>query len=249
MAVRIYDAIDRWVLHRFNAAVAVSDTVALQLRRMNVDKRRIRTIANGINTTLFSGPSTPSRPLRTKDVVVGCVARLTCEKGVHVLVQAAPAIVEAHRDVRFVVVGDGPERTALEHQARELKVADKMTFCGRVNDMPAVYRSFDLLVLPSLTEGMPLALLEGVASGLPVVATRVGAVPTLIEHESTGLLVDAGDPAELAKGISRLLDCPTLAARVASQGQALVRKRYSAAAMAREYLALYRELITHKGAA
>lgn len=141
---------------------------------------------------------------------------------------------------RLTIAGEGPLRASLEGLAAELGVADAVRFCGRVPnaDMPALYASAQVSVNPSLADNMPISVLESLASGVPVVSTRVGGVPYLVEHERTALLVEPGDAAALARAVLRLLREPELAERLRAAGLESVR-RYDWASVMPKLLAVY----------
>jgi glycosyltransferase involved in cell wall biosynthesis len=123
-------------------------------------------------------------------------------------------------DARLTIAGEGPLRASLERLASELGVADAVRFCGRVAnaDMPLLYASADVCLNPSLVDNMPISLLESLASGVPVVSTRVGGVAYLVEHDRTALLVEPGDPAAMAQAVLRLLRDASLRARLRQSG-------------------------------
>ena len=122
--------------------------------------------------------------------------------------------------VRMTIAGDGPLRASLEQLAADLGVADAVKFCGRVAnaDIPALYASADICLNPSLADNMPISLLESLASGVPVVSTRVGGVPHLVEDERTALLVEPGKPDAMAHAVLRLLRDASLQARLRAAG-------------------------------
>jgi len=126
--------------------------------------------------------------------------------------------------------------------AVRLGVADRVLFAGLREDMPQVYASIDLLVLPSLCEAMPMCVLEAMAAGKPVIATRVGAVPQLIDRDETGVLIEPGDVAGLSSAVLQLLENPERARCLGAKGRARTIERFSADSMARQYLQLYSEI-------
>jgi glycosyltransferase involved in cell wall biosynthesis len=166
--------------------------------------------------------------------VVGTVGRLVPQKGHRDLIAAAPIAAARHRDVRFVVVGDGPLRAELEAAA-----GDRFRFTGARDDVPELLASFDVFALPSLFEGLCYAVIEAQAAGVPVVATPVGGVRENVVDGETGVLCDPGDPASLAAGINRLLDDPEEARRLAEEARRRVFERYDVRRMVEETIALY----------
>ncbi|HXQ00005.1 MAG TPA: glycosyltransferase family 4 protein [Solirubrobacteraceae bacterium] len=172
--------------------------------------------------------------------VVGSLGRLTQQKGYDLLVRALPALTGA----RLVLVGDGPERAALERMARELEVADRLTITGWVTDAPSHLSELDVFALPSRWEGMPLGILEAMHAGLPVVVTDVGSVAEVVSDGDTGYVVRSEDLAALQDRLRRLLDAPALRARMGERGQALARERYTDTAMARRYEDVYERMLS-----
>jgi glycosyltransferase involved in cell wall biosynthesis len=167
------------------------------------------------------------------------VARLVSQKGHEVLLQALTALPE----VTALFAGDGPLRGELELRARQLGVADRTVFLGNVQDVPGLLARADLFVLTSVNEGLPLSILEAMAAGLAVVATRVGGTPEVVVDEGTGLLVAPGDPGSTAAAIRRLMKDDGLRDRLGRNGQLVVRERFRAERMVEDVITLYEELL------
>ena len=169
------------------------------------------------------------------------VGRLSREKGHAHLIRAAAAWKNG---ARLVIIGDGPERPALERLARDLGVGAKVTLPGMTNDVTPFYGLADVFVLPSLSEGSPNVLLEAMASRLPIVATRVGGVPEIAEDGVTALLGPAKDPAFLARAVDRLFAEPELGRRLGEAARRNVLSHHTpeqrAATLSRLYAALVR---------
>ena len=241
--LRAYGIADRRVLRSFAAVVAVSAEVRGQLIHAGVPSKRVSIIANGIDTHPFQQTratgSDPSRPL-----TVGLVGRLSPEKGVDLFLQAAANVLTQLPETRFVVVGEGPDRPALEALLQRLKLRDRVRLPGRRDDMPAVYASLDLLVSSSRQEGLPVSLLEAMASGLPILATSVGEVPSLIRDQQTGLLVPPNDVQSLSQAMTTLLTDPALRHRLAAQAKQLVETEFSAHTMTQHYRSVYQSVLT-----
>jgi glycosyltransferase involved in cell wall biosynthesis len=155
------------------------------------------------------------------------LGQLDERKGHHVLVAAWPDVVRARAGARLVLVGDGPCRAELESQARALGVTTSVIFAGFRGDPDAFVAACTMLVQPSLTEGMPNAVLEAMAAGKPVVASRVGGIPEIVLDGETGALVPGGDPRALAGAILALLDDPGRAARLGLAGAARARAHFT----------------------
>jgi glycosyltransferase involved in cell wall biosynthesis len=166
---------------------------------------------------------------------------LSEEKGVAYLLRAMPGVLREQPGAVLVVVGEGPLDSELRALAAELGIETRIRFLGPRSDMAAILGIFDVYVLPSLREGLPLALLEAMAAGCPIVATEVGGVPSVVEPGVTGELVPPKDPDALAAGILSLLADERLRRKFSEAGPRLVRDRYSVEAMTRRYERLYRE--------
>jgi glycosyltransferase involved in cell wall biosynthesis len=176
--------------------------------------------------------------------VILAVGRLSREKGHADLVRALGRLraSEPAIDFRLLVVGDGPEREAVETEARAQGVADRLIFAGHVSDVRPFYALADVLALPSHSEGSPNVLLEAMAVGLPVAATSVGGVPEIVSDEESALLVAPHDAAALGAALARLLKDEELARRLAANARSLVAAHYTPDAYARSLIELYREV-------
>lgn len=250
-SLRVYALLDRMVLRRFSQVVAVSDAVRGSLCEAGLHAERIATIDNGVDLQRFScgSPSFAQEIGKGTQLVVGMVGRLVPQKGPEHLLRAAHELLPRFPESLFVFVGDGPARPGLEQLASELGIARHVIFAGQRNDLPNVYAAMDVFALPSLNEGMPMTILEALAAKKAVVATRVGAIPRLILPERTGLLVEPGDANGLRDALARLLADQTLRGKLAEAGHAWVCQNFSAQAMSRKYLDLYRRLVDERTAA
>ena len=158
--------------------------------------------------------------------IVGVVARLEPEKGHPTLFEAWPAVLRAVPDAYLLAIGEGSQREALERLARELKIAHRVVFTGRRDDVPAVTAAIDVAVLPSYREAQGLSILEALALARPVVASNVGGIPEMIDDGATGLLVPPHNADALAKAITRLLVDHPYADMLARQGHDMVHDRF-----------------------
>jgi glycosyltransferase involved in cell wall biosynthesis len=165
------------------------------------------------------------------------------------LIAAIGALRAAGRAAALAVVGDGPLRAALAESAERLGVASHVELLGDRADVRDVLAALDVFVLPSRTEGMSNALLEAMATGLPVVATAVGGTPEVIADGSSGLLVPVDDPAAMAAAIVRVLDDPSLAGRLGAAARQTVEERYGAKSMVRRLEAVYAAVANSGGGA
>jgi glycosyltransferase involved in cell wall biosynthesis len=191
-------------------------------RAIGVARDRLHLIANGVPVTGASSASTAfaaSLGVASDAPLVGFVGRLSPEKAPDLFVRMAHQLGAKHTRAAFVLIGDGPMRERLEEEVRLLGIAERVRFAGERRDVLPLLPSLTALVVPSHAEGMPLALMEAMAAGLPVVATSVGGIPEMIQHLSTGLLVPPGDAGQLAIAVDGLLDDPPWAAAIGARAR------------------------------
>lgn len=213
---------------------------------------KLRVIHNGVDTEKFRrGRRDRERlfPEAGSQKLVVLVGNMHSDvKGHSWLISAAPAVLREFPETRFVFAGDGAERRQFEDQVANLGLTKQFIFMGRRSDIPDVLASCDIAVLPSKAEGLPNAILEYMAAGLPTIASRVGGNPELVQDGVTGLLVPPQDVEGLSRALLQVLRDPELARRIASNGQHLATENYSFDRLIREVDALYTELLErHQG--
>jgi glycosyltransferase involved in cell wall biosynthesis len=164
--------------------------------------------------------------LPADDLVVGSVGRMDAAKGFHLLVAAMALLHRTFSATRLILVGDGPERERLEQQASDVGIGDAVVFAGEQKDPKAFAAAFDIFVLPSLSEGLGLSIIEAMGAGLPVIGSTAGGIPEVVSDETSGLLFQAGDIGALARCLERLVRSPALRRRLAVRGQARVRTEF-----------------------
>jgi len=241
-ALRLYTTLELALLRRFDALAVVSRPQVGRLLRAGIPRARIHQVDNGI---AMPSPAPERAGLRSRLGLAGsgpmvvAVARLSPEKNLAQLVSAFAAASVASPHARLLVVGDGPNRDALQALAGASGAAERIVFAGRRDDMDDIYRIADALVLPSLSEGMPLVVLEAMSHGVPVIATAVGEVPRLLAGTTHGVLLPPGDGGRLQAALRQMIARPP-----GHDARAVdtVRTCYSTAAMAARYLDLYRLL-------
>ena len=241
----LYGAVDRLILRSYVSVVAVSEGVREYLLRAGVRPSKIEMIRNGIDLRVFdhAAPVVKQELGWNSYPLVGLVGRLSEEKGVDIFLASAVEVLSKLPDTKFVVVGDGPDRDKLGALVDELGLRSNVHMLGRRDDMPAVYASLDLVVSSSRREGLPMAILEGMASRLPIVATAVGGVPTIILDGKTGVLVPTLDPGLIAVGIVELLRNAADRERLGAAARQLVEEEFSAQRMTADYLRVYQAAI------
>lgn len=234
--------------------IAVSDEVrTFAINHQYAAPEKIVSIANGVNMQRFEGHDSAGQQVRRElgialDVpLIGVVARLSPQKDHETFLLAASKIAKVLPEARFLIAGDGALRETLIASARNLGLQQQVIFCGIRSDIPAVLSAIDLLVFSSRWEGLPVALLEGMATARPVVATAVGGVPGVVVHGSTGLLVPPGEPETLAEACVQVLSDPIRASQMGKAGRARVEAHYSMDAMIRQTIAVYESLLEQQG--
>ncbi len=228
-----------------------ADRSEFQRRRL-APPERLAHIPNCVDQAFFRAPSAAPATPRLVDLpvgasVVGFVGRLTDQKGVEDLIRALPLIRAARPEAHAVIAGEGPLRRALEALARTL-AGDAATFTGALEDPLPVFQLSRVLVVPSHFEPLGIVAAEALALGKPVVATRVGGLPEIVEHEVTGLLIPPRDPAALAEAVCRLLKGKGLARDIGARGREMARRLFSEEAVLPRYERLYLELLDNRRA-
>jgi glycosyltransferase involved in cell wall biosynthesis len=173
--------------------------------------------------------------------IVGVVARLEPEKGHPTLLDAWPQVLRSVPDAYLLIVGEGSRREALEAQARHLRIAHRVVFTGRRDDVPAVTAALDVAVLPSYREAQGLSILEAMALSRPVVASDVGGIPEMITDGVTGILVPPHDADALASAITRVLQDHSFADMLARAAHDMVHDRFCIQLMVKAIEAIYDE--------
>ncbi len=182
-------------------------------------------------------------PCPSDSFVVGSVGWLTPVKGHRFLIEAAARLKPSFPNLHVVLIGNGGLRAELSVLVQRRGLHDSVHFLGERDDVEVCLAAMDLFVLPSLNEGMGRALVEAMAAGLPVIASRVGGVPALIEHGRTGLLVPPGDPDALAEAIRQVLDRPDWARRMGQAASQRIGRTFEAAAMVRAIEHVYAQAL------
>jgi glycosyltransferase involved in cell wall biosynthesis len=241
----VYGVVDRLVLRNYVRVVAVSDEVKRRLLKAGVRKDRIDLVRNGIDLRPFdkADPSLRSEVAADGVLLVGVIGRLAWEKGIDIFLHAAALVLLELPTTKFIVAGEGPDREKLEKLVDELKIRGSVLLLGRREDMPSVYASLDVMVSSSRQEGLPMAILEGMASNRPLVATAVGEVPTVVSNGRTGVLVPAGEVGALADGIMELLRDSAKRTSFGAAARRRVEEEHSAARMTADYLHVYQEAL------
>lgn len=226
-----------------HGVVSVCAEVRVKLRqKFLLPPQKLHVVENGIDLQRFG--AVPARRERD-EIVFGTVGRMSAEKNQEGLIRAFALAYQRHRRIRLRLLGSGPLQKDLQSLVTHLKLGEAVEFCGFSNDVPAFLGSLDVFVLPSLSEGMPLSLMEAIASGLPVVATAVGGVARIVKATDSGWICPPGDFAALSEGMEAAILSPGRRER-GERARRLVNEYYSAERMTRDYEQLYAQLLQTK---
>ncbi|MGE3889151.1 MAG: glycosyltransferase [Vicinamibacterales bacterium] len=251
---RLFVAIERWLGRRSSALVAVSPKVREELLELGVGRPdSLHVVPLGLELQRFRTHDEPRAGARAAlglpddAFVTSIVARLAPIKAHEVFLDAARRFAEVHPRAMFLVVGDGERGAALRAEVARQGLDGRVRFLGWRADLERIYRASDAVALTSRNEGSPVALIEAMAAGCPVVSTRVGGVPDVVTHGETGLLVEMDDAAGMANALGRLACDRALAGRLGAAAQARVIERYDAARLLEDVDALYTTLLERAG--
>jgi len=245
----IYEALDRRCAARMNAVVAVSELIESAMAPLVPGDRLFR-----ISNALDSGRGT-SRAIRamkaagsprhhgSETLRLLYVGRLSREKGVDVLIGAVCSARRGGVSLHLDIAGDGPELESLMTMAQKSGVSSSVTFHGYVSDISGLFQAASALVIPSRSEGLPIVLLEAMAAGVPVIATRVGQIPEVLADADLGLLVVPESPDAIASAIAEVSAFPDRIVEMATRAKQHVEKHFSVEAMANSYVAVYKRLV------
>jgi glycosyltransferase involved in cell wall biosynthesis len=247
---RIYTFLDKLWLRRMDRLTAVSADVQQQVLA-SIPGSRCDIIANGIAFERFeavdgNGKLLSELGLSDRDTLIGTIGRLVPEKGYRHLLASARNICAKRPDAKVLFIGDGPQREELENAVRQTGLEDCVRFLGVRRDIPEILALLDVFVLPSITEGLPMVLLEAMAAGKPIVATEVGDIPKVIQADQSGLLVPPANEDALSDALLALIEDTERANRLAARAREEVVLKFSGQKMVDDYISVYDELLNAK---
>ena len=238
MALRVMDRIA-------NGVVVNCEAVRTHLiRDEGIHPERIRLCYNGLNTDTFFPTRDHIRPENLRDgLIIGTVCVLRPEKGLDVLLKGFAIAAEQRPRLKLLIVGSGALRDHLERLGHQMGVAERIIFQPNTRDVALWLNRMDIFVLPSLSEAFSNALMEAMACGTPVIASRVGGNPELVRDDETGLLFEAGDSEGLAKQLVRLADDPTARQKYAAAATHFIRTKLTVDTAVNRIEEIYREYL------
>lgn len=237
---------ERVIYHKFDRIIAVSAELQERLHQQGIPAAKISLVSNGLDLDLLAAETDHTEPplsIPNGKKVFGLIGRLFPDKGHRFFLQALDDVTREHPEAYGLIVGAGPETENILRHIAKLNLGDRVLFAGARNNMQLVYDTIDVLVIPSLTEGLPYVLLEAMANRIPVIASAVGDIPLLIRHDETGYLVPAGDEKKIAQSMTDLLNFPEKSATMARHAYDCFQQNYAAAPMARTTAHIYCDLL------
>ncbi|MFA5145950.1 MAG: glycosyltransferase [Candidatus Omnitrophota bacterium] len=241
-----------WALAKFTRRItAVAGSVKTHMiKRSGINSKKIEVVYNAIETERFDTGANKEKmrgelSIRQDEFVIGNIARFYENKDHQTLLRAFKLVLEKIPNVYLLLIGDGPLKYKIESFAGELKIPARIKFLGNRRDIPQLLKMMDLFVLSSKREGLPIVLLEAMASGLPIVATDVDGNGELVLHEETGFVVPPADPKELSAAILNLLTDRSKAKRMAARGKERVKNHFTFNSMVEKYEKIYEEVCSN----
>lgn len=229
----LYNWLDRIILRFSDRIIAVSTDIQRDLIKRGIRSIRIKLIPNAVQTDIdetsllaYRRTSRMRFEMSETEFVLGYVGRLSEEKGVSFLIQAACLLRNANCPIKLLIIGEGSKKAELMDLVRRKHLENDVIFAGFQNNVDQLLPAMDVFALPSLTEGTPMAILEAMANGIPVVASSVGDIPRIIESGRDGMLFHPGSPEEIAAKVQTLYNDRSLRARLAKAAQDKVKSQF-----------------------
>lgn len=253
---RMHQEVEYFCLrHFFNMVISVSD----EARQFHKDigklpDRKTCTIYNGIDLSHFPASPQSDREAVLREfnipaaaTVLITVAVLRELKGIQYMIRALPEILSVHPDLYYLIAGSGDFQSALMEEAARVGVSERVVFAGARKDVPALMSASDIFILPTLTEALPTVLAEAMAASLPILASRVGGVPEMVEDGINGKMVAPADPQQLANACTDMLRDPDALVKMGLAGRLIVEEKFNVRVQVDKLQALYQSLITSYG--
>jgi glycosyltransferase involved in cell wall biosynthesis len=238
---------EKWFCKKTDAVICVSQALRDSMAdAMGLSPEKLHVVYNSRPAWKASGDRERIRNqygIGADTVLIGTAARLIPSKGIHLLLEAAAEILRKRPDAFFMIAGSGPEEGKLKHDAEKLAIADRVIFAGHVNNMGDYYAAFDVFVLPTLTEGLGITVLEAMSFGLPVVASAVGGIPELISHGKNGLLIKPGKVQDIIDALLFCLGNRQVAREYGNRAKDDVRTGFTSEEMTAQTLAIFQSIL------
>ena len=245
--LKLYAFIDGYLLRQFPQVVAVSKPIVDDLIAAGIAREKVSLISNGIDTEVYSKTDVDNRIRRefgigANNTLLVTVSSLTKEKGLMFAIEALATCIQKNPQLHLLIVGTGEDEKALKQATANLNLTNYITFAGRRSDIADILKASDIFLLPSLNEGLPMAMLEAMAAGKAVIATDVGDVSSAL-NKDCGIVIPPQQTALLSENILKLSTDKNLMAALGAQAQTRVEQTYSASNMAKQYANKYQEIL------
>ncbi|MCB9059518.1 MAG: glycosyltransferase family 4 protein [Calditrichae bacterium] len=235
-----------WVVSHFaTKVIGVSDYTSDNLNKyLKISRKKISTIVNGIEPEIFEKEIDKTKKLeelgiKNEGPVIGTIGRLVVEKGYHTLIDAMKMVVTQFPKAKLIFVGEGYLKNKLMRQVEEFKLSKNVIFLGSRNDAPELYHVFDLFAMSSISEGLPMVLLEAMAASCPIVSTDVGGIKSIVKNGLNGILVKPNNPEFLSEAIIKILKDSDLKEKYITESKKILNLRFTASVMTNNYEKLY----------
>ena len=240
--MKVYEWLDSLSLRFIDTVVLVNRGMREHPNIRKNGRKTFQVVNNGIELSpreaLLSIDST-IHTFCNQGYTIGAMGRLSEEKGFGYLIDAVSILLRQGRDVRLLLIGEGAQRRMLEEKAAMLGIDERVKMPGFLPDAVRFLRLFNLLAMPSLTEGLPITILEAMRAGVPITASGVGGIPHVLKNKESAMIVPAADPEALAAGIGQLYDNPATGRALAASAQKKFQRNYTSEQMAMNYHRIY----------
>lgn len=250
---RLYNFLDIISFRFMSRVITVSEKLREELSDKGIDRNKLIFIQNSVELRRDDGQHEQRRKsvrekhgIGGKQWVLGYVGRLSMEKGIKFLLEAGTALVEKQSGLRILVIGEGPQRQEIERYVEQTNMADKVVFVGFQKNVEDFLTAFDIFILPSLTEGTSMALLEAMATGLPIVATAVGGTPKVITSGENGLLVPAANPQAITDAVNNIIEDEQLRRNISAGALKTIEERFSIDSWLSKIDTIYNDVLSEK---
>jgi len=244
---KIYCFMDSFFLRRFDKVVGVSEEIVQELKSKNI-KNAIK-IANGIDVKKYSNikktdPCHDRFGIPESNVIIGMISSITPEKGHKIALNAFAAALEQYKNTSLLIVGDGPELPVIKKLAKDLNIENNVVFTGKRTNIPEILSIIDVFLVTSLTEGLPMALLEAMAAEKAVISTNVGEIPFVIKNTINGVLINSDNIDITTSALVAILSADINTIRkLGLKASETVKTNYSSETMVEKYLSIYKSLL------
>jgi glycosyltransferase involved in cell wall biosynthesis len=249
--LRIYNTFDIMALRFARKIIAVSEEIKRGLIRSGVRKSRVLLIQNAVELTMNNEIFFQNRErtrkaygINKKEIVLGYIGRLSEEKGLKYLIQAGSKLTHTGLPLKIMIIGSGPQKPEMESLVQQMSLQNKVVFSGFQKYVEKILPAMDIFVLPSLTEGTPMALLEAMACGVPVVASAVGEIPNIIDSGKNGILIPPANPEKIAEAVLTICRNNDFRTKLSETAKETIRSKFNINEWMRKIESVYLEIIS-----